>query len=169
MEKFHSFYKKIDNRKAFLPFNCKDFTANYSSVLQPQNFSTSNDLQYTVLDSHFTILQGYGHLAHNTTTLLPLYKVVHSYNLEVSIWGPCSMEHTKATSSILLNNWCSELEFLFLIPSYTLFAFRKLTCYSLYVIYLLLPYVFVAFLKSNFSSSASVTSIRNYIHMIIEL
>ena len=61
VEKFGGFHRLIGNCESFpvklmvwphdtamQHCNCECFPANYSWVLQPQNFSTSNNLQYTV-------------------------------------------------------------------------------------------------------------------------
>ena len=64
VEKFRGYSGSISSAKLFqwisdnalvqyvkLPCNCECFPMNYYSFLQPQNFSTLNDLQYTVVKS----------------------------------------------------------------------------------------------------------------------
>ena len=72
VEKFCGFSGSIGNRKTFpvkqhaiglgyarLPSNRECFPANYSLVLQPLNFFTLNDLQYTAFESPNLIILNY--------------------------------------------------------------------------------------------------------------
>ena len=73
VEKFHGFHRSTSNRSETvctigfshtrLPSNCERCPANYSLVLQPQNFSTLNDLQYRKIQKKYRKIFKFTHLS----------------------------------------------------------------------------------------------------------